>query len=149
MEKLIVLCGVSHSGKTTYANKINKKNKYVIINSDEIRIKLHGDRTIKNDENKVWEIFEKKKNNAIKNHKNIILDACHLSSQARWHAKKNINGYVVEIVVLNPNLKELKSRWEKENRRIDWEIIKDMYNNFTVSKNKLRLEGYENVKIID
>ena len=148
MPELIVLCGVSHAGKTTYAKQINKSNKYKIINTDNIRIKLHGDRKIKNDEPVVWKEFDKQKNDAINNHENVILDACHLSSQARWHAKKYINGYDTKIVVFNTSKKELKKRWKKENKRIDWKIIEDMYSNFSISKDKLQYEGFNNIIFI-
>ena len=148
MSELIVLCGVSHAGKTTYAEKMCEIKDYKIINTDNIRIKLHGSREIKSDEFKVWALFEKAKTDAINDGEDIILDACHISPQARWHAKKNLNGHKVKIIVFDVAEKELKRRCKKE-KRIKWAIIKNMVDSFNISKTSLIYEGYQNIQFIN
>jgi predicted kinase len=85
----IILCGPSHSGKSTYAEKLlNTFNDThisqlptggVIINTDTIRESLHGSRKILGDEREVWKTFQEQKMQALGQEKNIIIDACNLS----------------------------------------------------------------------
>lgn len=42
--KLIVLCGMARAGKSTYCKQFDNKPKTVVVNSDQIRLALHGQR---------------------------------------------------------------------------------------------------------
>ena len=139
---IIVLCGTSKSGKTTYRNSI--KNKYTIINSDTIRLQLTGTTALTNKENEVWSIFNSQKKLALSKEENIILDACHITPQARWHAIQDTNGYIKICILFDISLKTIKERTKEK-----WAI--DMWKIFNRSKpNKIELlrEGFDKVVII-
>lgn len=149
MPELIVLCGVSHSGKSTYAEELVRKypkKKYVIISSDQIREELYGTRA--KETKRVWNEFGRRKFEAISNKQNIILDACHISAQARWRSLQNTEEYKTKIIVFNILFKELERRWSKE-KRLPFFIIKGMLNTFgKITKEQLKSEGYKKVEFI-
>lgn len=150
MPELIVMCGVSHAGKSTYVQKLIQDNPlkhYFVVNSDEIREQLHGSREQTSDESQVWRIFGQRKIEAFKQNRNIILDACHITSQARWYARQTPVGYNIKIVVLSTPLPELKRRCLAV-KRMDFRIIESMIKEFNVSKVLLQQEGYTNVEFI-
>ena len=83
MSKIMLMCGIPGSGKTTIAKKmINNSIKY--ISRDEIRFSMLGE----NDEyfSKEKEVFEEyinQINNALRNGYDVIADATHLSKGSR------------------------------------------------------------------
>ena len=95
---LVVLCGPSHSGKTTFANKL--KANFKVVSSDKIRNSLSVGFGGQESESRVWEIFESEKRKALEEGRNIVLDACHLSQQARWHAVQGPNQDYEKICVV-------------------------------------------------
>lgn len=140
--ELIVMCGVSHSGKSTYVKK--KYKNYTYINSDEIRKKITGTFafTSKEDESKVWQEFFNKKIESIQNKKNIVLDACHLSSQSRWHALRGVpSTYNKVIVVMDVSKNEILKRVDKC-KRIKKKYVLSMINDF---KKPNHCEGFDEI----
>ncbi|HUU16660.1 MAG TPA: AAA family ATPase [Sedimentisphaerales bacterium] len=81
---LVVLCGPSHAGKSTFAKRLS--GNFTIISSDEIRKRLSVSFNGAELEEKVWDTFESAKCKALKEERNVILDACHISKRARWHS---------------------------------------------------------------
>jgi len=98
---LVVLCGPSHAGKTTFANRLLKYDRNVaIISPDEIRKRLciyFGDSKY---EGEVWDIYESLKLKALSKGRNVVLDACHISKRARWHGLQGPNGRYRKICIV-------------------------------------------------
>lgn len=151
LKDIIVLCGISHSGKSTLARKLYTDFPdldYQIVNTDVIREALHGNRTIyQEDETQVWDLWNKSRQGAILNGRNIILDACHVSSQARWHALQDIDGYRSACVVLETSWPTLMKYWIAGGKRVELEYVKDMFRNCYPLPTKLMLmkEGFKKV----
>jgi predicted kinase len=146
MRDYIVLCGVTHSGKTTYAKRLMKKypaKDYAYINTDGIRESLHGSREIKSfDEAAVWNLFEAAKRSALRDGRNIILDACHISKNARWHALNGVNGDHRKVcVVFNTPLKVIKKRVRKA-KRLNEAVLLSMYSSFSMPQ---MTEGFDEI----
>ena len=65
----------------------------------------------------MWNIFESKKCKALKDGRDIILDACHMSPQARWHSLQGPNGRHRKIcVVFDLPLRTVQDRCIKTKR---------------------------------
>jgi len=143
MRKFIVLCGPSHCGKSSYAKKAGAN--YAVISSDIIRNNLTGKTKLSEREDEVWRMFSKCKNEALIDRRNIILDACHITPQARWHALRGVGAEYQKICVLfNVKLKTIISR----NGGQEW--VKEMWQDFQdrrITKQKLLGEGFNKVKI--
>lgn len=145
MKDLIVLMGASHSGKSTYAKEWNITHE--IISSDQIRKELgveYGEA-----EDKVWQIFAARKFELMLKNQNIILDACHLTPQARYNALRDVNGEYRKIaIIFDVPFWKLVGRCLKE-KRMDLSAVRSSWNKFEANKPteaELRLAGFDEVR---
>lgn len=146
---LIVLCGPSHVGKTTFAQRLGKHFK--IISSEEIRKELVDCFERAEAEAKVWNVFEAMKCQALKERDNVILDACHMSKRARWHAMQGPNGHHRKIcVVFDLPLRTIRDRCLKA-KRVSLKEVERMWRDFKNSmptREQLKLEGFAEVYFV-
>jgi len=77
---LVVLCGPSHAGKTMFTQKLG--DNFTVISPDEIRKRLSIRFGDSKHEARVWDIYESMKCKALKEGRNVIMDACHISKRA-------------------------------------------------------------------
>ena len=112
---LVVLSGPSHAGKSTFARRLGEN--FTTISSDEIRRQLNVSFEDRKHEARVWKLFESMKYKALKEGRDIILDACHMSPQARWHALQGPNSCYRKIcIVFDLALQTLRQRCLKTRR---------------------------------
>jgi len=79
---MTVLCGPSHSGKSTFARKLYKSGQnFALISTDQIRMRLSVGFGDPEYESKVWDIYESLKQKALRQGESVILDACHISKK--------------------------------------------------------------------
>ena len=89
MSKLIILVGISGSGKSTWVKRIQEEllnfnlPLYVVISSDAIRKELHGDISCQNNHKLVWSIVYDRVLKALEAGTDVILDATHVKSNDR------------------------------------------------------------------
>ncbi|RKY12754.1 MAG: hypothetical protein DRP65_00090 [Planctomycetota bacterium] len=144
--KLIVLCGPSHAGKTTLAQRLCRS--FTVISSDEIRKRLPGSVEGSKRETKVWNVFESMKCEALKKKHNVVLDACHISKRARWHSLQGPNAHHVKIcVVFDVPLRAIRERCLKQ-KRVPLNEVEQMWKGFQSTKpteDELRLQGFDEV----
>ena len=81
--KLLVMCGLSASGKSSYAKELSKKYNAVILSSDKIRECLLGDVEDMTGNSLVFDVMHKAMVHLIKQGRNVILDATHLTIKDR------------------------------------------------------------------
>ena len=146
---LVVLCGPSHAGKTTFANQLNKSTeKFAVISTDQIRKQLSVGFQDSRYESRVWDIYESMKRKALEKGCNVVLDACHMSERARWHALQGPNQHHKKIcVVFDLSLRTVMERRDKE-KRVSSEEVRRMWQAFQHRKpspNELRLQGFDDV----
>lgn len=96
--KLVVLCGTSHSGKSTLADKL--RGRFCVISSDETRKQVTGCPVPCERERGVWQVFDFLRRRALTEGRNIVLDACHMSKRARWHALQGLTGRHNKICIV-------------------------------------------------
>jgi len=146
---LIVLCGPSHAGKTMFAQRL--RGNFTIISSDEIRKRLCVDFEDSKHESKVWDIYEAMKCKALKEERNVILDACHISKRARWHSLQGPNAQHRKIcVVFDLHLRIVRERCLKE-KRMSLKEAERMWRAFQKNKptiDALKAEGFDEVYFI-
>jgi predicted kinase len=146
---LIVLCGPSHAGKSTFARRIGSN--FTIVSSDRIRKKLANSFKNCECEDKVWKIFEAMKRKALKDGCNVILDACHLSEEARRHSLEGPNHRHRKIcVVFDLPWGIIRDRWLKE-KRTSLEEVKRMWRDFQKNNptaKELKCEGFDEVYFV-
>ncbi len=141
---LIVLCGPSHAGKTTFARRFGEN--FTIISSDEIRKRLSGRFGNGNRESKVWDVFDFLKRKALKEGRSVILDACHISEKARRHSLEGPNGRHRKIcIVFDLPLDVLQQRALKT-KRVCLNKVERMWIAFQQNKpnvGELKREGFD------
>lgn len=147
-EKLIILCGISGSGKSTFAATTVQRNpeKYVIANRDKIRELLFGytEESIheyynRNDINKLEKQVTKYEDTIIREglaeNKTVIVDATHLSRKYLerfkfWNVPTHIEFFDIDI---NEAFERLKDRV----RKVDDSIVNKQYDKYINLKKDL------------
>lgn len=143
---LVVLCGPSHAGKSTFAQALSKG--FTIISPDEIRARLAVSFGDSEHEAKVWDIYESMKCKALKQGRNVLLDACHMSKQARWHSLQGPSANHRKIcVVFDLPLRTIRARCRRAKRLALKEAVR-MWKAFQESKptrKELKQLGFDEV----
>lgn len=97
--KLILLVGLSASGKSTVAAQIAKENaNTVIVSSDSIREELTGNYADQEHNEEVFRIFHDRIRRNLENKRNVIADATNLTLKARRATMDKINGLDIEKI---------------------------------------------------
>jgi len=96
--KLVVLCGPSHAGKSSFAGKL--ADTFAVVSSETIRQRLGLTFDRSRTEHNVWRVFNEEKARALAQRRSLVLDACHMSAEARWHAVQGKNGSYEKLLVL-------------------------------------------------
>jgi len=146
---LVVLCGPSHAGKTTFANRLSKSGENIaVISPDKIRKQMSIGFQDSRYESRVWDIYESMKRKALEKGCNVVLDACHISKRARWHALQGPNQHHRKIcVVFDLPLRILMERCNKE-KKVPSKEVRRMWQAFQHSKpnpNELKLQSFDEV----
>ena len=82
--KLIILCGIPGSGKTTYANDYMKRNINALhLCSDAIRKELYGDENIQGNPGDIFTLMQKRAIDALNNGRDVIYDATNITRKDR------------------------------------------------------------------
>lgn len=139
MNKLTILCGISNSGKSTYAHNVWREDPLntVIVNRDKIRELLFGftESSVKEyyhrkDLHKLEEIVTEWQNSIIHDTliigSSVVVDATHLKPKYIKGFAEFADDYYcdqVEIVFFNITLKEALTRNKSRNRQVNEEVI--------------------------
>jgi predicted kinase len=125
--KVIMMCGVCGSGKTTYA-KEKEKEGYIRLSIDEEMWKCYGTKGVDYPDNRYEELSEKielllreKLLKLIREGKNVVIDFSFWNKKSRSFYRKLIEkaGGTVEIVYMKASFNVLKMRLSKRNLHID------------------------------
>ena len=146
---LIVLCGPSHAGKSTFATRHCKG--FTVVNSDRIRKSLTGRCPRSRREARTWETFEQQKREALRKGCDVVLDACHLSRLARWHSLQGPNdGHRKVCTVFDPPLEAILARCRRTGR-LPLHEAERMWRAFQANKptaEELRQLGFDEVHVL-
>ena len=146
MQKLIFLVGLPGCGKSTYANE-NLAIDCEIFSSDKIRFELFGDENNQSDNNLVFSTLFQRARDALKNGKNVVIDATNVDINERAQALKHFDDFNVQriAIVLDVSMEICIERDKKRTRTVGTNVIKKFATRFVMPT---RTEGFDEIVVV-
>ena len=126
MPKLYVMCGISGSGKSTYAKSIQSsaRNRTIIISTDELRAMLYGNASDQTDPELIFNMAYAMIQMLLERDYNVIFDAMNLKARARKGLINQFRGIAtMECVVCNVSAEEACHRQTLRERHVPEDIV--------------------------
>lgn len=142
MAEFVMLIGLPASGKSTYAQSLNKT--HVVCSSDEIRAEL-GDVNDQKKNGQVFSIMEERALTALKCGKNVVYDATNLKRKDRAKILSVIpDGVICRAIVFAVPYEECLERNAVRDRIVPGKVMKRMYMSFEIPWYN---EGFRSIEI--
>lgn len=147
MPKLIVLCGLPASGKSTYAKELKYRIKNsIVFSSDAIRNELYGDENIQGDANEVFNLMNTKVVQALKNGFTVIYDATNITRKSRASIISLCPKFVkIECHIIWTSIQRCFGRDKNRNKTVSEKVIDRMVKRFQAP---FYDEGIDEIKIV-
>lgn len=148
MARMYLMCGLSGSGKTTYAKKFAKENNLLYLGVDEFYAKVNGDECIHENTFEVWIEYFKAIHEAEVNNIDCIIDTnaitnCHREQFLEWFPTFEHH------IILVYACEELRYANNSARRRVIPEhVMKKMYENFEHPLCNWETKKWKSIKII-
>lgn len=135
MSRLIILCGVSASGKTTWSKNYCKQFPHVVrFSTDECRKIVSGDESNQECSYKVFESIYLMTEHLLEQGKEVLIDCCNYSKKNRKRFIAIAKRYqaLVECIVVGSDLTlaELIQRNEQRERKVPINVIQRQFEGF-------------------
>ena len=145
--KLIILCGIPGSGKTTYAEKyVEEHHNTIHISSDRIRAELWGDEATQGNNNEVFSLMQSRAIEALNNGQNVVYDATNITRKDRSYIIALCPKFVkIECHVVWAPIETCSERDTARERTVGKEVIDRMLKRFQPA---MFDEGVDEIKII-
>ena len=146
MSKCIMLIGLPGSGKSYWSKKYIQENPdTILVSSDSIREKVFGDVNDQSHNGEVFNIVHQRVVAAIKNGRDVILDATNLSRKRRVGFLKSIPDCLAEAIVFAIPFEFCCKRNAARDRVVPQEVMDRMYRSFQPPH---YAEGFDKIKYI-
>lgn len=143
MNTLIVMCGISGSGKSTKARELASKYNALVVSTDEIRARVFKDVNDQKHNKKVFQIAYETINILIENSINVIFDATNIKYSSIKELKKNIkhwNDIHKILYIIDTPLDKAIEQNNKRDRVVPIDVINRQTNTFKSNKGKIMQE---------
>jgi len=149
---LVVLCGPSHAGKSTFGARLARLSDNVaVVSPDDVRRRLGVRFGDPEHEPVIWHIYESAKCRALQQGRHVVLDACHMSEQARWHALQGLNSRHRKVCVMFDVPRRIVRERALRTKRVPLGEVKRMWDAFRACKpapDGLRRLGFDDVHVV-
>ena len=143
MDLLIVMCGISGSGKTTKAKELASRFNAVIVSTDEIRQRVFKDVNDQKHNREVFRIAYDEINMFIELSYNVIFDATNIKFSSIKKLKKNIkhwNDINRMLYIMDTPIEKAIEQNNKRDRIVPTEVIIKQANTFKSNREKIMQE---------
>lgn len=148
MSTLIIMCGISGSGKSTKAKELKEEYNAVIISTDDIREDIFKDIHDQEHNKEVFRIAYDEINMFIELSHNVIFDATNIKYSSIKDLKKGIKHWndinKILYIIDTPIDKAIKQNNARD-RVVPTEIIIKQTNTFKSNKDKI-IKEFEDVR---
>lgn len=148
MSELIIMCGISGSGKSTKAKELKEEYNAVIISTDEIREKVFKDVNDQEHNKEVFRIAYDEINIFIELSYNVIFDATNIKFSSIKELKKNIKSWndIDKILyVIDTPLEKAIEQNNARDRVVPIEVIIRQVKTFKSNRDKI-IKEFEDVR---
>ena len=146
MAKLIMMCGVSGSGKSTIAMRYAVKQSAIIFSSDSIRGEIYGDENCQKNPGRVFDILHQRITKALSEGFDVVYDATNLSCKRRMNFLKSIAHIdcrkICVVVVATPE--DIEERMKSRDRKVPMEVVHKQLCQFQCPN---YYEGWDSVQV--
>ena len=145
--KLIILCGIPGSGKTTYAkNYIEQNTNTIHLSSDVIRAELYGDESTQGNPADVFSLMQKRAIEALNNGKDVLYDATNITRKDRASIIGVCPKFAkIECHIIWAPIEVCIERDSKRDRTVGKEVIDRMLKRFHAPYDD---EGIDEIQIV-
>ena len=145
--KLIVMVGISGSGKSTFANGLKTSLDATVVETDAIRLELTGNAEDQSQNGLVFGIAKRRVADLLRQGKNVVIDATSLSVKDRkdWVKIANDTGATAVAYAVKTDLATAKARNAARTRKVPEWVIEKQFAKFTVPT---KSEGFESVTVV-
>lgn len=140
MNTLIVMCGISGSGKSTKAKELASKYNALVVSTDEIRARVFKNVNDQKHNKKVFQIAYETINILIENSINVIFDATNIKYSSIKELKKNIkhwNDIDKILYIIDTPLDKAIEQNNSRDRVVPIDVINRQANTFKSNKEKI------------
>lgn len=145
MPEAIFCIGIAASGKTTWAHQ---QKGYIVLDSDQLRLKLWGSEINQRDPHKVFDLMYKRGREQLLAGNSVIFCSTNLSMKYRMHAihqLANIPDIIFKAVIFNTPVDICRENNKKRARQVpDW-LFERQVKQFQCP---VMTEGFDNIEII-
>lgn len=146
MIECIFTCGISGSGKSTWANA---QEGYLVLDSDLIRKELYGSETDQQNPTKVFDLMYKRASAALSRGQSVVCCSTNLNMKYRIHALNQLKHKHPEVhyrcVIFNTPVKVCREWNQQRERHVpDWLFDKQM----RAFQCPVENEGWDSIEIV-
>lgn len=142
---LICMCGISGSGKTTWAENYVRNNGAILISTDAIRYFINGSEESQENGDKVFALAFSRIETWLKMGKTVIFDATNIKRADRARVLKIAQKYNVYSMCywFAPDVDKALTNQTKRKRQVPEAVIRRQANNFQIPT---YYEGWDFIK---
>jgi predicted kinase len=143
-KKLVVMVGISGSGKSTFSNGLKTSLNATVVETDAIRQEICGNAEDQTQNGRIFGIAKARVDSYLKQGKNVVIDATSLNAKDRrdWVKIGKENNAEVIAYVVKTDIATAKKRNAGRARKVpEWVIDKQAAKFIQPSRN----EGFDDV----
>lgn len=147
MSELIVLVGLSGSGKSTFACNLSEKNGYLVVSSDQYREVEYGDEKIQGDNQKLFSKIHDDIFKHLSSGRSVIFDATNLNYKHRIQLlqKMKKTGCSTKAIVMATPFEDCVYCNKGRKRKVEMYVISNQRKTFTFPSTG---EGFDKIEIV-
>lgn len=142
MSKVIMLCGLPASRKSTHAKYISHHENAIILSSDDMRVELYGDVNHQSSNGDLFqELYRRAKLNLTAG-QNVIIDATNISQKKRINFINDFKQYQKEVIYISANFVSCVMADKYREKSVGYSVLDRMYRQLQIP---LKEEGWDKV----
>lgn len=122
--KMICLCGISGSGKTTWAKRFMSEHPdWLYFNPDEYYAKINGNECDRRNTFEIWHSLFRDVHTAALNSKNVLIDSDNLTFHQRMQWIEWFPEFEHYLIYFYENLKTCYERVQARERKLPYDVL--------------------------